>query len=206
MQEVDFVNAISPFVPNESIPRLWNFFDNNLVHLKIARDRKTKYGDFRDTNAKNRFPRISINGGLNQYSFLITLLHEIAHFKVFEKYKRRVKPHGIEWKFAFQNTMAPYINGGIFPHPLEDVLRWHMQNPKASTHGDINLLRCLNTYDNKKLSSNSITLEEIGYGAKFAFRGHVFEKREKRRTRYMCVDFNSNKKYTISALATVEVV
>ena len=206
MREVDFVKAISSFVPIDSIPKLWYFFDNNKVHLKITRDRKTKYGDFRDSIAKSKLPQISVNGGINQYSFLITLLHEIAHYKVYEKFKRNAKPHGIEWKIAFQQTIAPYINSEIFPQPLEGVLRQHMQNPRASTHGDISLLRCLNTYDSKDINSNITTLEEIRGGDKFAFRGKVFEKREKRRTRFICIDLDSNRKYTISALATVEIV
>ena len=38
--------------------------------------------------------RISVNGNLNKYSFLITLIHELAHLLTFTQYKNRVDPHG----------------------------------------------------------------------------------------------------------------
>ncbi|MCK5847238.1 MAG: hypothetical protein KAG84_07360 [Bacteroidales bacterium] len=203
MQEVNFVQIISKYVPISSISKLWYFFDNNIVDLKITRDRVTKYGDFRHPNPVNSMPRITVNGGLNQYSFLITLLHEIAHYKVYNDYNKTKKPHGIEWKKAFQQTVVPFINSGVFPQPLEGVFRQHMQNPRASTHSDINLLRCLNLYD-KSINNNTTNLEDIPNGEKFAFKGRVFEKGEKRRTRFMCKDMNNNNKYTINALAKVE--
>ncbi|HAD34265.1 MAG TPA: hypothetical protein DCF44_07170 [Chitinophagaceae bacterium] len=44
---------------------------------------------------------MSVNGNLNSYHFLITLLHEIAHMLVWEQFRNRVKPHGLEWKHVF---------------------------------------------------------------------------------------------------------
>ena len=205
MQEAEFVNIISRYAPMDSIGSLWHFFNNNAVNLRISKDRTTKYGDFRHSVRKNDIPVISINGGLNQYSFLITLLHEIAHYKVYKQYNRLTQPHGIEWKRAFQQSIAPYINSGIFPQPLEGVLRQHMQNPRASTHGDQNLLRTLNIYD-KTITNSLLNLEELRFGEKFAFKGKVFIKGEKRRTRFMCTDVNTDKKYTINALAKVEII
>ena len=203
MQEADFVNIISRYVPVDSIGSLWHFFKNNAVNLRISKDRTTKYGDFKHSLRKNDIPIISINGGLNQYSFLITLLHEIAHYKAYKQFRRLSQPHGIEWKRAFQQSIAPYINSGIFPQPLEGVLRQHMQNPRASTHGDQNLLRVLNIYDTPQLET-IINLEELRFGDKFALNGKLFSKGEKRRTRYMCTEINTDKKYTINALAKVE--
>jgi len=205
MEEANFVSVISRYVPVESVSRLWYFFENNVVNLKVTQDRTTKYGDFRYSVRNNDVPQITVNGGLNQYSFLITLLHEIAHYNVHKYYERVSKPHGLEWKKAFQETLAPYINSGIFPRPLEYVLRIHMQNPRASTHGDQHLVKVLNTYDAPN-NNNLIYLESLQAGQKFALNGRVFYKGIKRRTRYMCIEINTNKKYTINALANVEIL
>ncbi len=205
MQEVDFVNIISRYVPLPAITELWKFFGSNVVNLKITKDRVTKFGDFRYSNGGTKVSQITVNGGLNKYSFLITLLHEMAHYKVYIQYSKACKPHGVEWKKAFQKIVAPFINSGIFPQPLETVYRKHMQNPRAATHSDMDLLRCLNLYNSESEVEN-IHLEDIAFGEKFAFKGRVFIKEEKRRTRYMCTDVNSKRKYTINGLATIEKV
>jgi len=204
MQESDFLNAISPFVPSKSKKYLWEFFDNNKVNLKITRDRKTKYGDFRHPNPSMPTPIISVNGGLNRYSFLITLLHEIAHYWVFKNYKSYKKPHGQEWKLHFQKTILPYFQENIFPEPLQSVLIEHMKNPKASTHSDLDLIRCLLLYDEFKEDKNgNVFLESLDFDNKFIFRGRLFIKGNKRRTRFLCTEVNTNNKYTINALAEV---
>ncbi len=205
MLKVNFVKAISTFVPSGSVALLWDFFDKNPVDLRITKDRITKYGDFRYPNSSKINPKITVNGGLNEFSFLITLLHEIAHFMVFKNYNSRVKPHGIEWKMEFQKVMLPYFNLGIFTQPLESVLRKHMANPKASTHADLDLVRCLLLYD-KSTDSSITTLESLNIGNKFILNGRIFEKGEKRRTRYFCKDINTKNIFTINALAEVEII
>ena len=205
MLKVDFVKAISTFVPSKSVSLLWDFFDKSPVDLRITKDRITKYGDFRYPISAKTNPKITVNGSLNEFSFLITLLHEIAHFMVFKKYKSRVKPHGVEWKLEFQKVMLPYFNEGIFLQPLESVLRKHMANPKASTHADLDLVRCLLLYDTS--TNNSITtLESLNFGDRFILNGRIFEKGDKRRTRYFCNDVRTKDKFTINALAEVETI
>ena len=42
------------------------------------------------------------------YRFLITLLHELAHYDVCRKYAHYIKPHGKEWKFTFKKFYYPF--------------------------------------------------------------------------------------------------
>ena len=65
------------------------------VHLTITRERKTLYGDYRHAT-RDRNHRISVNGNLNKFSFLITLVHELAHLLTFQQYGNRVASHGKE--------------------------------------------------------------------------------------------------------------
>lgn len=205
MLKADFVKAISTFVPSRAVSLLWDFFDKNPVDLRITKDRITKYGDFRFPTSTKINPKITVNGSLNEFSFLITILHEIAHYMVYKNYKSRVKPHGLEWKSEFQKIMIPYFNIGVFTQPLESVLRRHMANPKASTHADLDLVRCLLLY-NKSIDSSIITLESLNYGDKFILNGRIFKKGEKRRTRYFCKDITTKNIFTINALAEVKII
>ncbi|TDA81831.1 sprT domain-containing protein, partial [Halomonas marinisediminis] len=87
----------------------------------------------------NNRHQITINANLNSYRFLITLIHEIAHFEAFEKYGRFIKPHGKEWKYTFQRLMLPLINPKVFPEQLLPLIANHFRNPKASSDTDVNL-------------------------------------------------------------------
>jgi predicted SprT family Zn-dependent metalloprotease len=42
--------------------------------------------------------QITINGTLEPQLFFFVLTHELAHLIAFEKYGRRISPHGQEWK------------------------------------------------------------------------------------------------------------
>ena len=107
------------------------------VHLKIVNERVTRHGDYR--RMPNGQHQITVNATLNQYRFLITLVHEIAHLVAFEKYGRSIKPHGIEWKRTFQQLMVPFIRPEIFPHKLLPLIARHFKNPKASSSTDAQL-------------------------------------------------------------------
>src|SRR5581483_8065026 len=67
------------------------------VMIKLTRGRLTKLGDYR-APLENEEHVITVNGDLNQYSFLITLLHELAHLTCFLKHRNKVAPHGPQWK------------------------------------------------------------------------------------------------------------
>jgi predicted SprT family Zn-dependent metalloprotease len=72
-------------------------------------------------NGKNH--RISVNGNLNKFSFLITLLHELAHLLAFENYGNRIQAHGKEWKFVYSNLLKDFIDKKIFPPDVESALK-----------------------------------------------------------------------------------
>lgn len=203
MKKEEFVEAITPFVPDNSAGIIAEWLVKNPVQLVITKDRKTKLGDFRANINNGKINKITVNGGLNKFSFLITLVHEFAHAEVFEKYGRRVQSHGKEWKVAYQQLMIEYFKKDIFPEPLRSVLAKHLKNPKASSHADLDLLRVLTDYDVNK-SNEIVFLEELDEGEMFVVGNKTFIKKEKRRTRFMCQEVKSNKRYTVSAMAEVK--
>lgn len=123
---------LSKYLPSAAVERIMKWLKEYKVQLSITRSRNTKLGDYRSP-INGGAHRISINHDLNQYAFLITLVHEIAHLLVWEKYKTKALPHGKEWKGSFKELMKPFIQEGIFPEELKIPLMDYLQNAKASS-------------------------------------------------------------------------
>ena len=91
--------------------------EEELRHLaaeSVTKKRQSVLGDYRHS-AIGKNHRISINGNLNKYEFLITLLHELAHLFTFEKFANKVEPHGKEWKHFYGSLLADFLQN---KHPL----------------------------------------------------------------------------------------
>ena len=99
--------ALLDFIPLESHSMIKEIMLHDNLVVKVKNERKTKHGDYRQLpNSKHQ---ITINSNLNPYRFLITLIHEIAHFETYNKFGRFIKPHGKEWKQTFQHLMLPFL-------------------------------------------------------------------------------------------------
>lgn len=168
------------------------------MHLKITKERQTKHGDFRVSYHGK--PQITVNHNLNPYAFLITLVHELAHFVNYKKIKRKGEPHGVEWKTEFKYLMLPLLNNAVFPDDLLSVLAKHMKNPKASSNSDPKLVMALRKYDTP---SDKVFLYHLETGSKFELNNMQFELGTKRRTRYECVEVLSKRKYLVNQNAEV---
>lgn len=199
-RQARITNAIRPFVPEGTAEMLANQVIKYRCQLTIARERKTKAGDYRHPWGKYGH-RISVNGSLNQYAFLITFVHEMAHLVNWEKHRNKVLPHGKEWKQAFKEEMQPFLTEDIFPKDILRVLEKHMRDPKSATVRDQELVRALRSYDEP---NEQLMLDEIPEGAVFELGKRVFQKGEKLRKRYRCKEVGTNKMYLISGIAEVK--
>jgi len=200
MTQQEYTEALSNYVPDATSEILSKWIFQHEIKLSITRNRKTKLGDFR-TNSSNKLLRISVNGDLNPYAFLITLVHEIAHALVHKKHGNRVKPHGIEWKNEYKQLMLIFFAHNIFPDDITRPLAAYMKNPKASSNADRKLFLALRAYD--KNSENITYLQDLEEGSEFILQNILFRKGKKRRTRYSCINISNGKEYTVNALAEV---
>lgn len=189
-------------VPTPALDPLVSLVTEQPVVLRLSNDRKSKLGDFRPAFREVKFDRISINRGLNPYAFLITLVHEVAHQRVWAEYGRKVHPHGSEWKHTFQTLMEPYTDDTIFPEDVLIAVAHHFNAPKASSCSDVNLQRVLSRYD---ALPAGVPLEQLDLGKAFEFRGRQFVKGETRRTRIACSEPASGRKFTFHPLTPVQV-
>lgn len=199
------MNALAAYLPEGSFEDVVYYINLYSVHLTVTKKRKSVLGDYRH-NLINKNHRISINGNLNKYEFLITLLHEIAHLLTFEQFGNRVDAHGKEWKMHYKNLLLHFIQKKIFPTDITNELLKTIHNPAATANGETALLSVLRNYNLIK-KENVLTIEELTEGILFETeQGKVFRRGAKRRKRYECVEINSGKLYSFSAIAEVRLI
>lgn len=198
------ITQLQDYLPPGTYDAVLAYLRQYKVHLTVARERKSILGDYRhSTHHANH--RISVNGNLNTYSFLITLLHELAHLLTFEQFGNKVLAHGREWKMIYAKMLAQFIQHKIFPADIEAELLRSLQNPAASTCAEDGLLRILRKYDAKE--SHHRLVEELAIQDLFRTSdGRIFKKGEKLRKRYKCVEVKTGKVYLFSPVYEVESV
>jgi SprT protein len=195
-------HTLKPYIPEQAIPKVLELLKHEHLAVKVKNERKTRHGDYRKMpNGKHQ---ITVNANLNAYRFLITLIHEIAHFETFQNYGHFIKPHGLEWKRTFQHLMLPFLNPEIFPNALLPLLATHFKNPKASSDTDTKLALALKQFD---APNDKTYIFDVPLGSDFKlYNGRVFTKGVKRRTRYEGVEIVSGKLYLFNPNAEVELI
>ncbi len=198
------IDHLQRFLPPETYEAVLQYLRFYKVHLTVAAERKSLLGDYRHrTHFSNH--RISVNGNLNTFSFLITLLHELAHLLTFEQFGNKVMSHGREWKMIYGKLLEQFLQNKIFPADIEDELLRSLKNPAATSCTEDGLIRVLRKYDDKK--SHNRLVEEIPENGIFRCDdGRVFKKGEKMRKRFRCVEINTGRVYLFSPVYEVEAV
>jgi len=196
-------DVLKKYLPERAVATCLQLIQKTGVHLKIVNERVTRHGDYRRMSDGRH--QITVNATLNKYRFLITLVHEIAHLVAFEKYGRRIKPHGIEWKHTFQHLMLPFIRPEIFPSKLLPLLAKHFRNPKASSSTDAKLSIALKQFDTQQ-SDNSYVFE-LPIGSVFRIHnGKLYQKGKKRVKRYECIEVSTGRMFLFQPNAEVEII
>tara|TARA_B100000963_G_scaffold143275_1_gene124728 strand:+ start:14836 stop:15435 length:600 start_codon:yes stop_codon:yes gene_type:complete len=194
------MNVLYDYVPINSLENLNLLLKNLSVEIEITKNRKTKYGDFKFNNGNSK---ISINKTSNKYRFLITLIHEIAHFLSYSDFGYKIKPHGNEWKNKYKKIMKPFLHSSIFPPKLLLLLKKHMAKPKASSDSDSELSIEIKKYD---INLNSKFIFELIVGDIFMFNLKNYQILKKRVKKYECLNLNTNKKYLFSPHVQVSLI
>jgi SprT protein len=198
------LNHLQQYLPEGSYPAVLHFLKEYKVHLTITRERKSILGDYRHAiGAKNH--RISVNGNLNKYSFLITLIHELAHLVTFLQFGNRVASHGKEWKKLYAHLMADFLAQHLFPADIQRALEHSLHNLPASSCADERLMRILRKYDEGK--EGWLMVEEVPEGSIFSIEeGKLFKKGARLRKRFQCVELTTGKVYLFSPVFEVKTV
>lgn len=196
------IGQLSDYLPPGTYEPVLGYLRQYKVHLTVARERKSILGDYRHRTSEDNH-RISVNGNLNKWSFLITLLHELAHLLTFEQHGNRVSAHGREWKNIYGQLLAQFLQQNLFPEDIKTELLRSLHNPAATSCAEDDLLRVLRRYDVKQGLHRMV--EELAANALFRTSdGRVFQKGEKLRKRFKCAEVNTGRVYLFSPVYEVE--
>ena len=201
--KIDVFALLEQKIHPNSVHYCWDLWHEDPFHFIVTRSRMSKLGDYR-YRTDQKMQQITINHDLNPYQFLITYVHEVAHHRAFRRYGRSIKPHGIEWKMTFRQLMSPMLTDLVFPKDILLPLKRYMINPKASTGADIFLSREIRKYDLKDTNHVVTYLSDIKLGDQFTLKGRQFRKESIRRTRILCLELNTGRKYLISGNAEIK--
>lgn len=191
---------LNNYLPGGASEKLLEYLHRYKVHLTITRSRKSILGDYRHATGSDNH-RISVNGSLNKYAFLITLIHELGHLITYQQYGNRVNAHGKEWKLAYRGVLEDFMRLKLFPSDLHHALTKSLHDLPASSCSDINLTRVLKNYDGK---NRTILVEDISEGSLFKTSdGKVFKRGRQIRKRIEGMEMRSGKLYLFSPVYEV---
>jgi SprT protein len=198
------MHSLQAFLPDGSFEQVVKYLHEYKVHLTVTKARSSVLGDYRNAY-KDKNHRISVNGNLNKFSFLITLIHEIAHLLTFEKYGHKVNAHGKEWKQLYSSLLAVFTSENIFPPDIKKALEKSFHNPAASSCSEDGLTRVLKNYDLRK--EGFYLIEELAENAIFKTNdGRIFKKENKLRKRFRCSEIATGMVYLFSPVYEVKLV
>lgn len=168
-------------------------------HLKfvIVPERKTHVGLMQYHKLRGDF-KISVNNNLTPSYFLYVFLHEYAHLLVTLKNPgRRTKPHGKDWQHCFFNLLLQAIEKKLFNASIEKAIQEHFfRKGIYSRERDFMITNIIFEAESQ---AKRIYLSDLKTGDIFtANKTLLLKVLEKRRTRYLCQDMNSKKKYLVS--------
>lgn len=195
--------VLNDYLPDNAFESVVDYIVHHKIHLTITRERASILGNYKKSTNKNH--AITVNGNLNKYSFLITLLHEIGHLLAFEKFGNRIVAHGNEWKSEYGKILAGFIAKKIFPTDIEKELIITLNNPAATSCAETSLLRVLKNYDKPK--PGVFLLEDLPVESVFRVKnGKTYKKGKQLRKRFLCQELTTKKMYLFSPVAEVALV
>ena len=196
---LQFKALLHKHLPDQAVGYCFDLWQSHPFNFKLKKSRQSKLGDYR-YNPKDKSHVITLNHDLNKYAFLVTYIHEVAHLITYLEFGRKVPPHGTAWKNNFKRLFIPMLNNEVLPDLILRTLAKHLKNPKASSCADPALYRTLSQFDNEP----KVFLSDIAVGASFQLGNRIFKKENLRRTRYVCEEIKTGRKYLISKSAQVK--
>ncbi len=203
MQPSD-TEVLQKYLPVAAVEPIRQAIRKYHVNLTITRERRSKNGDFRPGSNEKRHS-ISVNGSLNEYEFLMVLLHELAHVLVFENYRnQKVSSHGKEWKQQYGTLLREAADKGFFHPSISLLVHKYSFRVKAAGIADLELALLLRAFDENNGQQSLKLLEELPEGSIFKIKnGITFIKGAKVRKRYTCACTKTGKRYLVNPMLKV---
>jgi SprT protein len=191
------IHSLEKYLPPNTLRYLKIWFADYYIHIKVTRNRNSKLGDYR--KLPDHSHEITINSTLAPQLFFFVLTHELAHLIAFEKYGRKISPHGNEWKETFRQMLLQSIS--VYEENLRPVIVQFSKSPKANFMASPDLVK----YFHIEKQEDTLTfIEELEKGNFFMYRNEKYLLEGLIKKNYLCKNLATGRKYSFKPLARVE--
>lgn len=191
------IHSLEKYLPQNTLRYLKIWFADYYIHIKVTRNRNSKLGDYR--KLPDHSHEITINSTLVPQLFFFVLTHELAHLIAFEKYGRKISPHGNEWKETFRQMLLQSIS--VYEENLRPVIVQFSKSPKANFMASPDLVK----YFHIEKQEDSLTfIEELEKGDFFMYRNEKYLLEGLIKKNYLCKNLATGRKYSFKPLARIE--
>ncbi|SHL55771.1 SprT-like domain-containing protein [Chryseobacterium polytrichastri] len=191
------IQSLEKYLPENTLQYLKNWFLDYYIHIKITRNRNSKLGDYRKRPDNSH--EITINSTLPPQLFFFVLTHELAHLIAFEKYGRRISPHGNEWKETFRLMLLESLE--VYEEELRPIITRFSKSPKANFMASPDLVKYFHI---EKQDDTLQFIEELQKGEYFIYRNEKYLLEGLIKKNYLCKNLATGRKYSFKPLARVE--
>lgn len=191
------IQALEKYLPQNTLQYLKAWFSDYYIHIKVTRNRDSKLGDYRKLPDNSH--EITINSTLVPQLFFFVLTHELAHLIAFEKYGRRISPHGSEWKETFRQMLLQSIE--VYEENLRPIIVKFSKSPKANFMSSTELVKYFHI---EKQDDKLQFIQELQKGEYFIYRREKYLLEGLIKKNYLCKNLATGRKYSFKPLARVE--
>ncbi len=191
------IQSLEKYLPPNTLPYLKIWFADYYIHIKITKNRDSKLGDYR--KLPDNTHEITLNSTLVPELFFFVLTHELAHLIAFEKYGRRISPHGNEWKETFRQMLLQSLE--VYEEKLRPVIVKFSRSPRANFMASPELVRYFHI---EKQDDRLVFIEKLQKGDFFMYRNEKYLLEGLIKKNYLCKNLATGRKYSFKPLARVE--
>lgn len=191
------IQSLEKYLPQNTLHYLKIWFSDYYIHIKVTRNRNSKLGDYRKLPDNSH--EITINSTLVPELFFFVLTHELAHLIAFEKYGRRISPHGNEWKETFRQMLLQSID--VYNENLRPIIVKFSQSPKANFMASPDLVKYFHI---ERQDDALLFIEKLQKGDFFIYRNEKYLLEGLIKKNYLCKNLATGRKYSFKPLARVE--
>ncbi len=191
------IQSLEKYLPQNTLHYLKIWFADYYIHIKITKNRNSKLGDYRKLPDNSH--EITINSTLVPELFFFVLTHELAHLIAFEKYGRRISPHGNEWKVTFRQMLLQSID--VYNENLRPLIVNFSRSPKANFMASPELVKYFHV---EKQDDALIFIEKLQKGDFFIYRNEKYLLEGLIKKNYLCKNLATGRKYSFKPLARVQ--
>lgn len=194
MLKNEYTDILGKYFPKNAIIPTSELLEKNPIQIHLIFPRKTKKGTF--VFSPRRPLKITLNNNLQPEEMFLVFLHEMAHFFVFKRYGRKIKPHGKEWQTIFLSLIEENIKNGSFSKEAILVLSKCFFIPKRHYRPNCpELHKYFYPPDADKLYLYQLSENDRFVVAKSPKKQFILLK--KRRTQYLCKNLVNDKLYLV---------